>query len=71
MGPLSNIKILEFQGIGPGPFCTMMLSDMGAQIVRIDRAQNVPEEDPGEPSLDFLARGRRSIGVDLKSPGAV
>ena len=38
MGPLSDIKILEFQGIGPGPFCTMMLSDMGAQIVRIDRA---------------------------------
>ena len=71
MGPLSDIKILEFQGIGPGPFCTMMLSDMGAEIVRIDRAQHVPQEDPGPPSLDFLARGRRSIGVDLKSPEAV
>ena len=71
MGPLSGIKILEFQGIGPGPFCTMMLSDMGADVVRIDRAQYVPEEDPGPPSLDFLARGRRSIGVDLKSPEAV
>jgi alpha-methylacyl-CoA racemase len=71
VGPLSGIKILEFQGIGPGPFCTMMLSDMGAEVVRIDRAQHVPQEDPGPPSLDFLARGRRSIGVDLKSPEAV
>jgi alpha-methylacyl-CoA racemase len=65
-GPLSGVKILEFQGIGPGPFCTMMLSDMGADIVRIDRARNV--EPGGEGlSLDFLARGRRSVGVDLKS----
>jgi alpha-methylacyl-CoA racemase len=65
-GPLSGVKILEFQGIGPGPFCTMMLSDMGADIVRIDRARNV---NPGAEglSLDFLARGRRSVGVDLKS----
>jgi alpha-methylacyl-CoA racemase len=66
-GPLSGIRILEFQGIGPGPFCTMMLSDMGAEVVRIERAQNV---DLGglwaRSSLDFLARGRRSIGVDLK-----
>ncbi|MGI9591015.1 MAG: CoA transferase, partial [Myxococcota bacterium] len=65
-GPLSGVKILEFQGIGPGPFCTMMLSDMGADIVRIDRAQNVKPEGGGF-SLDFLARGRRSVGVDLKS----
>jgi alpha-methylacyl-CoA racemase len=71
VGPLSDIKILEFQGIGPGPFCAMMLSDMGAEIVRIDRAEHVPEGEPGPPSRDFLARGRRSIGVDLKSPEAV
>jgi alpha-methylacyl-CoA racemase len=71
VGPLSGIKILEFQGIGPGPFCSMMLSDMGAEVVRIDRAEHVPEEEPGPPSLDFLARGRRSIGVDLKSPEGV
>jgi alpha-methylacyl-CoA racemase len=69
-GPLSGIKILEFQGIGPGPFCTMMLSDMGADIVRIDRAQNVKPGAPGL-SLDFLARGRRSVGVDLKSPEGI
>ncbi|MCH8132745.1 MAG: CoA transferase [Myxococcales bacterium] len=66
-GPLSGIKILEFQGIGPGPFCTMMLSDMGADVVRIDRAQNVEAGSPLSFSFDFLARGRRSVGVDLKS----
>ena len=70
-GPLSGIKILEFQGIGPGPFCAMMLSDMGAEVVRIDRAQNVNPDAGGGPSLDFLARGRRSIGVDLKHPDGV
>jgi alpha-methylacyl-CoA racemase len=71
VGPLSGIKILEIQGIGPGPFCAMMLSDMGAEVLRIDRAQNVHGEDPDKPSLDFLARGRRSIGVDLKHPDGV
>jgi alpha-methylacyl-CoA racemase len=71
VGPLSGIKILEFQGIGPGPFCAMMLSDMGAELLRIDRSQSVALADPSRPSLDFLARGRRSIGVDLKQPEAV
>ncbi|MDJ0847660.1 MAG: CaiB/BaiF CoA-transferase family protein [Myxococcota bacterium] len=71
MGPLSGIKILEFQGIGPGPFCAMMLSDMGAEVVRIDRAQNVSPDKSGPPSLDFLGRGRRSVGVDLKNPEGV
>jgi alpha-methylacyl-CoA racemase len=49
----------------------MMLSDMGADVVRIDRSQNVHGGDPAKPSLDFLARGRRSAGFDLKSPEAV
>jgi alpha-methylacyl-CoA racemase len=70
MGPLSGIKILEIAGIGPGPFASMMLSDMGAEILRVDRAQNVRGET-GPPPLDFLARGRRSIGLDLKNPDGV
>jgi alpha-methylacyl-CoA racemase len=70
-GPLSGIKILEFQGIGPAPFCTMMLSDMGAEVVRIDRAQSVPSVFPSGSPLDFLARGRRSVGVDLKRPEGI
>ena len=71
MGPLSGIKIVEITGIGPGPFCGMMLADMGAEVLRVDRAQSVSAEPPGRPSLDLLARGRRSIGVDLKHPQGV
>jgi len=71
MGPLQGIRIIEFQGIGPGPFCGMILSDMGADIVRIDRASNVPEAAPSAAPGDLLARGRRSIGIDLKNPAGV
>jgi alpha-methylacyl-CoA racemase len=70
-GPLDGVRIIELQGIGPGPFCGMMLSDMGADVIRIDRAANVPAEPPDTPSYDILARGRRSIGVDLKHPDGV
>jgi len=68
MGPLQGVKVVELQGIGPGPFCGMMLADMGAEIVRVDRAGAV-----GRPAndTDVLARGRKSIGVDLKSPQGV
>lgn len=65
-GPLSGLKILEFAGIGPGPFCGMLLSDLGADVVRIDRLGG------GRSSkTDVTARGRRSVALDLKSPEAV
>ena len=70
-GPLSGLKIIELAGIGPGPFTAMMLADMGADVVRIDRAQNVHGGDPAHPPADVLNRGRRSIGVDLKDPDGV
>jgi alpha-methylacyl-CoA racemase len=70
-GPLSGIKVLEFQGIGPGPFAAMILSDFGADVVRIDRSKNVIGGDPEAPPADVLSRGRRSIGIDLKSPDGV
>jgi len=70
-GPLAGIKVLEVAGIGPGPFCGMMLADMGADVIRIDRAGNVKERYPSQPPLDVLARGRRSVGVDLKHPEGV
>jgi alpha-methylacyl-CoA racemase len=70
-GPLAGITVIEVAGIGPGPFCGMMLADMGADVIRIDRAQNVSGGDPATPPADFLARGRRSVGVDLKSPEGV
>jgi len=71
MGPLAGLKVIEIAGIGPGPFCGMMLADLGADVVRVDRAQNVQGGDPALPPGDLLARGRRSIGVDLKSPDGV
>ena len=71
MGPLSGIKILEFAGIGPGPFAAMMLSDMGAEVLRIDRAGAVQDPIPDEPAGDLLNRGRRSIALDLKHPEAI
>lgn len=70
-GPLQGIRILEVAGIGPGPFAAMMLADMGAEVVRIDRAQAVSGGDPANPPVDVLNRGRRSIGVDLKNPDGV
>jgi alpha-methylacyl-CoA racemase len=71
MGPLQGVKIVELAGIGPGPFAGMLLSDMGADIVRIDRAQQVNPGTFDKPNLEPLYRGRRSIGVDLKNPEGV
>jgi alpha-methylacyl-CoA racemase len=71
MGPLSGVKIVELAGIGPGPFAGMLLSDMGADIVRVDRAQQVNPATFDKPNLEPLYRGRRSIGVDLKNPEGV
>jgi len=65
-GPLSGLKVIEFAGIGPGPFCGMLLSDLGADVIRIDRKGG----RGGAPS-DITARGRRSVALDLKSPAAI
>ena len=66
-GPLAGIRVIEVAGIGPGPFAAMMLADMGAEVIRVDRAASVRGGDPAHPPMDVLARGRRSIGVDLKN----
>ena len=66
MGPLSGFKIIELAGIGPGPFCGMMLSDMGAEVIRVERTGGSKKA-----SKDVLARNRRSIAVDLKQPEGV
>lgn len=65
MGPLQGIKIIELAGIGPGPFCGMMLADMGADIIRVDRTGPA---GLGAIPKDVLNRGRRSIAVNLRSP---
>lgn len=64
-GPLSGYRIIEIAGIGPGPFAAMMLSDMGAEIIRVERTQAVREG--GGPNMDVLQRNRRNIAIDLKS----
>ena len=70
-GPLSGVKVLELAGIGPGPFCGMLLADMGADVLRVDRAQEADLGLPVEPKYDVMARGRRSVALDLKRPESV
>ena len=67
-GPLSGLKIVEFQGIGPGPFCGMLLSDLGADVIRIDRAGSGGR---AATPANVESRGRRSIALDLKNPDDV
>jgi len=71
MGPLAGVRVVEMVGIGPGPFCGMMLADMGADVIRVDRAERVQTTFPDAPPLDLMSRGRPSIGVDLKNPEGV
>lgn len=65
-GPLAGLRIVEFAGLGPGPFACMLLSDMGAEVVRIDR----PNAPPMSP-LDIVGRGRQTVLLDLKRPEAI
>jgi len=66
-GPLAGVRVLELAGLGPAPFCGMMLGDMGAEVIRIERAGAVWHE----PSRDPLLRNRRSIGLNLKHPAGL
>ena len=70
MGPLAGLKIIELAGIGPGPMTAMMLGDMGADVVRIDRARSGPMERLVEPRYSVHGRSRRSVAVDLQKPEA-
>jgi len=68
MGVLDGVKVIEVAGIGPGPFAAMMLADMGADVLRVDRPAGGRGLSIGNASKDVLARGRRSVALDLKSP---
>ncbi len=70
-GPLTGVKVLEIAGIGPGPFCGMLLADMGADVLRVDRLQGSDLGLPIEPKYDIMSRGRRSIALDLKQADSV
>jgi alpha-methylacyl-CoA racemase len=71
MGPLAGIKVVEFAGIGPGPFCCMLLADLGATVLRIDRTEPSGLGLNKPPQFDLLLRGRKRIALDLKSPQGV
>ena len=71
MGPLAGLRVLEFEAIGPGPFCGMLLADMGADVLLVDRPAASDLGLERERSSDLLMRGKRSVTLDLKSPGGV
>lgn len=68
MGPLTGVKIVEFGGIGPPPMCGMLLADMGADILRIDRIEPSDLGIPLSPRFSIMDRSRRSVAIDLKVP---
>lgn len=67
MSVLNGLKVLEIAAIGPAPFCAMMLADMGADVVRVDRRVDAGLGFSMAPEFDVMGRGRRSIALDLKS----
>ena len=70
MGPLTGLRVLEFEAIGPGPFAGMMLADMGADVLLVDRPVDAGLGLKRERRFDVMYRGRRSLTLDLKGePG--
>ena len=68
MGPLKGYRVIEMAGIGPAPFCAMLLADLGAEVIRVDRREKTDLGVPGRaPKYEVLLRGRTSIAVDVKS----
>ena len=70
-GPLVGYKVIELAGIGPNPMCAMLLADMGAEVIRVDRVVDAGLGLPVESKFSLLDRSRRSIAVDLKQPAGV
>jgi alpha-methylacyl-CoA racemase len=71
MGPLSGCRVVELAGIGPGPFAGMILADLGAEVVRVDRPVPADQDQKDRAVFDVLGRGKKSVALDLKSPQAV
>ncbi|MBR9909255.1 MAG: CoA transferase [Gammaproteobacteria bacterium] len=69
-GPLAGLKIVEMVGIGPAPFCAMLLADMGAEVIRIDRSGSFDASGVAGTCFDVLSRSRKSLCINLKKPGA-
>jgi alpha-methylacyl-CoA racemase len=71
MGPLAGVRVLEFEAIGPAPFCGMMLADMGADVLLVDRTADAGLGFGRQRCYDVMFRGRRSLMLDLKQPPAI
>ena len=69
MGPLSGVRVIEIASLAPAPFGCMILADLGADVLRVERAERCGPQAP--PPRDPLSRGRRSIGLNLKDPAAI
>ena len=69
MGPLQGLRFVEMAGIGPGPFCGMLLADLGAEVLVVDR-EGAGQPFGADPRRDLTRRGKQSIALDLKQPGA-
>ena len=70
-GPLAGYRIIELAGIGPGPFAAMLLADMGAEVIRVERAAAARGPAPDTPHVDVTLRGRRNLALDLKHADGV
>ena len=70
-GPLTGFRVVEIAGIGPGPFAAMLLADMGAEVIRVERSSAVRGPAPDTPHYDVLLRGRRNVAIDLKHPDGI
>ena len=70
-GPLQGLSVVEIAALGPAPFCGMVLADLGADVVRVDRADAATPGHNDSTRHDLMGRGKRSIAVDLKTEGGV
>lgn len=70
-GPLAGLKVIEVGGVGPAPFCAMLLADLGAEVIRVDRKHASESGFPVDRKYEIMFRNRKSIALDLKKPSAV
>ncbi|HEU5302481.1 MAG TPA: CaiB/BaiF CoA-transferase family protein [Acidimicrobiia bacterium] len=70
-GPLSGFRVVELLGLGPGPFCGMLLADLGAEVLRVDRVEAARAVDRSRPATNAMYRSKAAIGLDLKAPVGV
>ena len=71
MGPLRGLRVVEIVGLGPGPFAGMLLADLGADVLRVDRLADALAADTSKPAANVMHRGKPSVALDLKHPAGV